>query len=205
MNRGDARLLVVVLATAVVSSAATALITQRLTATSAVDERLQRLEERTTVLELLREVSAVGDRREPGPAPPAQPPLVLTPVAHPPDAAACDEVSCVLNDYTPACCARYGHPSTPPPDGVPESLDRAQISNGIAKIKAQVVSCGDKYPNAKGKVSVSVKVGPDGTIARTTINDTPDPALAACVQQAVSGATFAKTRDGGAFRVPFVF
>ncbi len=203
MNRGDARLLVVVLATAIVSSAATALITARLTSPSATDERLQRLDERITVLELVRKVSEVQVPRDSGLQPPAQPPLVLTPVAQP-DPADCDEVSCVLDDYAPACCTRYGHPVIHH-DGLPDSLDRAMISEGIANVKARVVACGDKHPNVKGTVSLSVRVEPGGMIAHETINYAADPALGACVQDAVSYARFAKTRDGGSFRYPFVF
>ena len=92
------------------------------------------------------------------------------------DSGGCDEVSCVLNNYEGACCSKFkkkGGAAEAPSGGgggggksdLPDGLDRAMISAGIANVKARVIACGDKSP-AKGKVKVHVKVGGDGRVER---------------------------------------
>jgi TonB family protein len=133
----------------------------------------------------------------------------------PADSGGCDEVSCVLNNYEGACCAKFRKGGSKPSGGgggggggaksdLPESLDRAMISNGIAAVKARVSTCGDRSP-AKGKVKVKVQVGGDGRVSNVSVETSPDPALGACVSAAVQKATFAKTQKGGSFSYPFVF
>jgi len=129
------------------------------------------------------------------------------PEPKPDDTGACDEVSCVLNNYEGACCARFVHGPRPqqPDDGLPEALDRAMIAEGIAPVKVEVMLCGENHPDIKGTVKVGVKVSPDGSIAGTTIKQAPDAALGACVLVAIEKARFAKTRTGGSFGYPFLF
>ena len=136
------------------------------------------------------------------------------PVAKADPGASCDEVSCVLNNYEGACCAKFrkggsktATPSagTPPKAGdLPDSLDRTMISDGVGKVKPRVMSCGDKSP-AKGQVKVSVKVGPDGHVTSVTVKNTPDPGLGNCVASMMQKATFAKTQTGGSFAYPYTF
>jgi hypothetical protein len=130
------------------------------------------------------------------------------------DSGGCDEVSCVLNSYEGACCAKFkkrgggggGGGAAPKTGGsdLPETLDRAMISDGVSKVKARGQACGDKSP-AKGEVKVSVKVAPDGSIVSVTVTNTPDAALGNCVAAAMQGARFAKTQTGGKFAFPFRF
>lgn len=131
------------------------------------------------------------------------------------DSGGCDEVSCVLNSYEGACCAKFkkaggkasasgGGGSTAPKGDVPEGLDRAMISDGVDKVKARAMACGDKSP-AKGQVKVSVKVGPDGHVSSVTVKNTPDAGLGNCVAGVMQKATFAKTQTGGSFAYPFSF
>lgn len=139
------------------------------------------------------------------------------PVAEKPAASGgCDEVSCVLNNYEGACCAKFRKGGKPagggggiqigekPRSDVPESLDRAMISDGVGKVKARVQSCGDKS-SAKGQVKVSVKVNPDGSVANVSVKNTPDPGLGNCVASAMQRASFRKTSSGGSFSYPFMF
>ena len=157
---------------------------------------------------------AVVAHKDPTPPP-------ATPEKKPPagDAGGCDEVSCVLNNYEGACCAKFkkgGGAKKPPAGGgdpvatskpasdLPDALDRSMISSGVDKVKARVMSCGDKS-QAKGQVKVSVKVTGDGHVASVTVKSSPDPALGTCVQNAMQKATFAKTQNGGSFGYPFVF
>ena len=129
----------------------------------------------------------------------------------------CDEVSCVLNNYEGSCCAKFRKGGKAPAGGggdkpaakagggdTPESLDRAMISDGVGKVKAKVMSCGDKSP-AKGQVKVSVKVGPDGHVTSVSVKSTPDAGLGDCVAGMMQKATFAKTQTGGSFSYPYTF
>ncbi len=190
MNRGDSRLLFVILATAMIAAVATSIVTELIRTSSNHD-----------LLALERRVNAL----ENAPPPVAIQPAVVTPmpIAQPEPATPsveplCDEVSCVLNNYEDACCATFNKAIAT------ESLDRAMISEGIGQIKARVMVCGDRF-TTKGRVKVSVKVAPNGAITSVVVKDTPDTALGTCVVEAVRHATFAKTTYGGSFGYPFVF
>ncbi|HEX8110423.1 MAG TPA: hypothetical protein VF516_21975, partial [Kofleriaceae bacterium] len=128
----------------------------------------------------------------------------------------CDEVSCVLNSYEGACCAKFrkgGGKSAPASGGsgpkaggsdLPDSLDRAMIADGVAKVKQKAQACGDKSP-AKGQVKVSVKVSPDGNVTSVAVKNTPDPGLGNCVAGVMQTAKFSRTQSGGSFAYPFQF
>ncbi len=129
-----------------------------------------------------------------------------------------DEVACLLADKPPACCSRYkggggggggggGDKKPPPPGGnanLPEDLQKADISAGIAKVRGRVEGCAAKS-NAKGTVKVSVKVAGGGSVSSVTVKESPDPALGSCVAAAIQKATFNKTQNGGSFSYPFTF
>lgn len=138
---------------------------------------------------------------------PPEPPVVAPEPAPKQAAEACDEVSCVLDNYEPACCSVFKHaPTTRATQSeLPDGLDRSMISAGIASVKGRVMSCGDKTPNAKGKVKVRVTVGEHGRVTQMSVQDAPDPVLGACVAAAVQMASFARTQNGGVFSYPFVF
>jgi predicted Zn finger-like uncharacterized protein len=151
---------------------------------------------------------------------PAKPPVEkATPVAKadppaakaPADSGGCDEVSCVLNNNEGPCCAKFKKGGSKPSAGTsapkgdqPESLDRAMISDGVNKIRGQVMTCGDKFP-VKGQVKVSVKVSPEGHVTNVTVKNTPDAGLGNCVASMMQKATFAKTQTGGSFAYPYTF
>jgi outer membrane biosynthesis protein TonB len=126
----------------------------------------------------------------------------------------CDEVSCVLNNYEGTCCQKFRKGGSRPSSGgssprsggsdLPERLDRAMISEGVARVKSRVMACGSKS-SAKGQVKVSVKVSPSGSISSVSVASTPDPGLGSCVASAMRGASFRKTQSGGSFGYPFVF
>ncbi len=152
-----------------------------------------------------RPTVATAPRTEPKPKPEPKPEA----------GGSCDEVSCVLNNYEGACCQKFrkggsrpsgGGTTAPRPGGsdLPEKLDRAMIAEGVSRVKARVMGCGDKS-SAKGQVKVSVKVTADGSIASVNVTATPDPGLGSCVQSAMQRATFRKTQSGGSFSYPFVF
>jgi TonB family protein len=133
-------------------------------------------------------------------APPPPPPLVQ--VEPPVGPEPCDEVACLLNNYEAQCCAKFKKQNRT--SGLPERLDRAMISRGVAPVKGRIQACGDRS-SAKGIVKVSVKVTPDGRVSSATAKQSPDKALEACVVVAISRARFAATDEGGSFSYPFVF
>jgi predicted Zn finger-like uncharacterized protein len=158
------------------------------------------------------------------PKPPVdKPPAVVTKEPPPPKDTgkdggkdSCDEVSCVLNNYEGACCAKFRKGGAKPTGGstgdhsggtkgdLPDALDRGMISDGVGKVKARVMSCGEKSP-AKGQVKVSVKVSPEGHVVSVTVKNTPDAALGNCVASMMQKATFPKTQTGGSFSYPYTF
>ena len=190
MNRGDLRLVVTILFTALTASVITAIIYAHATSNSALEERVARLEVQVEKIRLVQE----GGRTD-AVQTTATPPTP-TPAAEAPDP--CDEVSCVLNNYEPACCAAFKKSTAP------QGIDRTIISEGVAKIKERVLMCGDKS-GAKGVVKVTVRVAPSGDVSNVTVKETPDTALGACVAAAMQRATFRRTEVGGSFSFPFVF
>jgi predicted Zn finger-like uncharacterized protein len=134
-----------------------------------------------------------------------------TPVAKDPPAAkdGCDEVSCVLNNYEGACCAKYkkarasGGAAPAAKGDVPTDLDRDMIREGVDKVKGRAMGCAKD--SVHGQVKVSVRVGPDGRVSNVTVKTTPDEGLGSCVAGVMQKATFARTQNGGSFAYPFTF
>jgi TonB family protein len=143
--------------------------------------------------------------RRPDPPPDAAVAVVAPPVdaAPPPVVVAdgCDETTCVMENYAKPCCARW-KPNTVGNFG--QTLEKSQIRAGISGVKAAIVACGEKS-SAKGTVTVSVTVSPDGAVTGVSVASSPDGQLGACVAAAVRRASFAKTARGGSFNYPFVF
>jgi TonB family protein len=153
--------------------------------------------------ERVRHCEEADKRDRPGPKPRREPePEQLVDPEH------CDEVACVLTNYEAACCAPYKRGATtrtvPAASRLPDSLDRQRISTGIAAVRARVLACG-RLPAAKGHVKVRVRVLPAGRVESVIVENTPEPALGACVAAAVQRATFEPTHRGGSFSYPFVF
>ena len=174
---------------------------------AALEKRLAELEQlRALVLELSDKVDRCEQDRTvakppaPTPAPAPDPRAVVAPAT-----TSCDEVSCVLTNYEGACCDKFKQPAVAPPaPGIPDALDSAAISNGVAPVKGEVAACATKTL-AKGTVKVHVRVRANGLVSNVDIAQTPDPALGACVAAAMQGAVFQRTKAGGMFTYPFVF
>lgn len=132
------------------------------------------------------------------------------PETAPPKKGCLDEVACLLASDPPACCRKYTTTRPEPeatdkPDTrLPAKLDRSAIKTSMNKTLARVTACGSRSP-ASGKVTVSVKVAGDGSVARVTVKEAPDAALGQCVARAVEKATFPETQKGGSFSYPFLF
>jgi len=124
----------------------------------------------------------------------------------------CDEVSCVLTKYEKPCCAPFKPKAPPPvetpppvdPSAGPVELDKTLIKVGVERYRALIIRCGEQVA-AKGTVTLSVTVKPDGNVASASVASSPDPALGECAAGVMRKATFAKTQNGGSFTYPFVF
>jgi outer membrane biosynthesis protein TonB len=123
-----------------------------------------------------------------------------------PDEDGCDEVSCVMEKYARACCAKYkpAQEAFHPKGEVPDALDKAMVKAGIEKVKPKVVACGEKIA-AKGTVKLAITVAPEGGISAISVSEAPDAALGDCVLAAVKRATFGKSVNGASFTYPFAF
>jgi TonB family protein len=144
-------------------------------------------------------------------APPSQPAAVEpAPAAETeptPTATSCDEVSCALDNYAGACCAKFKPAEVAQPKPairLPAQIDRAMIVEGMAKMKPAISRCDVRY-GVRGTVNLNVKVGSDGSVADVSVASSPDAALGDCVATAIRKASFAKTQIGGSFRYPFLF
>lgn len=124
-------------------------------------------------------------------------------------AGSCDVVSCVLNDYQGACCAKLNAPPSSgtaqnPSVGPSEVLGRQAITAGIESVRSRIDACADRSP-AKGKIRLRVRVAPSGRVTDVTVEVAPDAALGRCVAAAVKRARFERTQRGGSFSYPFMF
>jgi TonB family protein len=153
---------------------------------------------------------ATADPKTPKAKDPKEPKPAVVPE---PREGGCDEVSCVMDKYARACCAKYkpadpGYkPQVKPTGGngeLPGTLDKTMIRTGTAKVKGAIIECGVKA-NAKGTVKVSVNVGADGRVSSSSVVSSPDAGLGDCVAAAIRKATYARTANGGTFTYPFVF
>lgn len=118
----------------------------------------------------------------------------------------CDEVSCVLERYRQACCARWkpAAPTAQVRGPLPTKIDRTIVMTAIAKVKPAVIKCGE-VARVTGTVKLSVAVAPNGRVSTATVTLTPNAALGNCVAGVVRKATFSQTARGGTFSYPFIF
>lgn len=114
----------------------------------------------------------------------------------------CDEVTCVLNNYAPACCERFKRAPISPQ--VPASIDRTMITEALKKVSPNAIACG-KASQVHGKVKVHVVVDPAGSPSKVEVTESPDNVLSGCVEEAMSRLRFPATKTGGSFAYPFVF
>jgi hypothetical protein len=117
---------------------------------------------------------------------------------------ACDEVSCVLSNYQGACCAKFRRPVSTVAESGGTRLSRDDISKTIAAAKSTISMCGARSKSA-GKVIVTVKVRPDGTVTSVSTKQSFAPKVSSCVADVLEKVIFPVTDEGGTFTYPFVF
>ncbi len=145
--------------------------------------------------------TASRDAGQPKLAAPERKPLVAATVAKP------------LPAKDPARSARPVAPTAPAaaleaPSEVPAFVDvlgKAEMDQGILKVKSEISRCGKLSSHVRGRVSVKFTVGDDGMVAFANVLEAPDETLGLCVLVAIESATFVKSKRGGRFtyRVSF--
>lgn len=112
----------------------------------------------------------------------------------------CDEVSCLVHPDR-ACCGKFKIGATSA--SRPKTIPRDDIREGIAKIKARVMSCGNEH-SASGTINVKFTIGSNGKVQSARASGGAVP-LRRCLTSAVKRATFSKSQKGMTVSYPFVF
>ncbi len=129
------------------------------------------------------------------------------PAPPPPKAAKCDEVACMVTPDLPCCPKKSERPkeAAPVASNLPDKLDQADIITGMKVISGRIQACNDTYRVAGG-FKVKVTVGADGAVTAATasppMGGTP---TGSCVEKAVRGARFKKTKNSITFNYPYNF
>jgi predicted Zn finger-like uncharacterized protein len=147
--------------------------------------------------------------RAPAPSPqvrtPAPSPQVRAPAPPaPPAGPKCDQVTCIVNGYDSDCCRALrggGSPtgptgSEPVRSSLPENLDRAAITEGLATISTKRCSGAS---SVTGLVKAQLKVSAAGAVTAVNVQSSPDAALSACVVEQAQQGRFKPTQRGGSF------
>jgi hypothetical protein len=80
------------------------------------------------------------------------------------------------------------------------------INTAMTTVRPRVMACGRSYVH--GTLRASVTVNPDGKVGSVVIEESPTGPyddLGHCVSSKLEQLTFPPTRNGGTFRMPFVF
>jgi hypothetical protein len=114
---------------------------------------------------------------------------------------ACDEVSCVLDDYEGPCCAQYRRPRTAPAPSLPDSISRGELSTVLQSLRGQVARCASAQEFV-GVFKVKFRVLPSGKVGDVTVADVA-PALGACVARLFKAYEFPPSVNGVSASFPF--
>jgi hypothetical protein len=91
-----------------------------------------------------------------------------------------------------------------PDPNLPMKLFPEDQDAGLAKVRPYAKGCASTY-SVKGKVTVAMKVSPDGSVSSVSVTQTPDRQLSECIAAELRKAKFRKTNNGGAFSTTFSF
>ena len=125
---------------------------------------------------------------------------VFVPLAFQRPAAPCDEVSCVLDNYSGPCCAQYKRGGGTPTAGT-DAPTREEIMTALRPDRAAVSACA-VASNFEGTLKVRFTIAPDGTVSKIGIADA-EPPLVGCVARVIRKHTFSATKNGASVSFPF--
>jgi len=130
----------------------------------------------------------------------------------PPRPGACDEVGCMLNNYTGACCAKYSpRRRRRRPQRLYDRPTRRDIKYAMRGIRGFLRDCarfkrrtGNLFLRTKFKVRPSGRVGSVSVRRGMGQSRRPRWTMRKCVRRAVERASFPRTRLGRSVRYPVV-
>jgi hypothetical protein len=107
------------------------------------------------------------------------------------------------------CCPKKGqsHAATPAPadSGLADKLDQADIIAGMKNVNGRVMACNDRF-HVAGAFKVKVTVANDGSVSAATASaPIMGTGAAGCVESAVRGARFKRTKTSITFNYPYTF
>ena len=143
----------------------------------------------------------------PTPAPPVEAAPRPSEPAPRPATQKCDEVACLVTPDLP-CCPKRGSSSRPSSGGdssLPDRLEQADIIAGMKAVNGRVMACNDRT-RVPGTFKVKVTVGADGSVNSATAGPpVQGTAAESCVESAVKGARFKRTKNSITFNYPYTF
>jgi hypothetical protein len=115
------------------------------------------------------------------------------------DVRACDEVSCVLDNYEAACCARFRKP--PSGEDLPDSVSRELLGVAHKALRSPVARCASAQ-EFTGMLKVRFRVLPSGKVSDVTTADV-EPELSACIARLFKAYAFPASVNGVSAIFPF--
>ncbi len=133
---------------------------------------------------------------------------VVVPLAFKRPSAPCDEVSCVLDNYTGACCEQYRRTRGPRnPDELPDTASLQdsppvdELRSTLTTDRRAVSRCAIEA-NFEGTLKVKLTIDPSGKVTTVTIADQESP-LVNCVARVMKKHTFSRSRNGATVSFPY--
>jgi hypothetical protein len=108
----------------------------------------------------------------------------------------CDEVSCVLNNFEGACCAKFKQPEKLPDQPSPKDLQAA-----VTLLRTKVARCASDEAFS-GKLVVKFQIQPDGSTSKYVIAKVP-PRVGGCIVRAFNDYPWPHSKKGTAASFPF--
>jgi hypothetical protein len=104
-----------------------------------------------------------------------------------------DAAELALAAQEPAGQLTPGSPPQTPPPPLPDSLDGAAFSRGLAAVRPTLDACDDG--TYRGTITATLTIAPDGGVTDVRLRPARTP-IAACVELALRGARFDLTKRG---------
>jgi hypothetical protein len=115
-------------------------------------------------------------------------------------------VACLVTPDLP-CCPKRGGESRPSSadSNLPDRLEQSDIINGMKAVNGRVMACNDRT-RVPGAFKVKITVAADGRVSNASAGSpVAGTAAAGCVENAVRGARFKKTKNSITFNYPYTF
>jgi serine/threonine protein kinase len=95
-------------------------------------------------------------------------------------------------------------PLREPQDSVAKQLEIAAMMGPVEKLRPKILACGDTATIGM-RFAVQIQIAPDGHVLRADVPNSPNQAVAACIEATIKTARFPQTRLGGKASLPLFF